>query len=196
MHANQVARPFHREGWVYEEKVDGYRMAAVKGDNHLSLISRNGVHHTKRFPELVKALAALEPEDFILDGEVAVYDESLISRFEWLRKQPKNEPSTVPVYMAFDVLELDGLDLRGEPLRERRRVLEGLVAGERMILPVQRLASNGLEAWAEAVKFGYEGIVAKDPESKYVPGRSLRWIKVKQTDYRKEARGFYKDGSR
>jgi len=143
MHPNRVARPFYREGCVYEEKVDGYRMAAVKSDDHVSLISRNGVHHTKRFPELVKALAALEPEDFILDGEVAVYDETLISRFEWLRRRPKDEPSTLPVYMAFDVLKLDGLDLRGEPLKERRRVLEGLVAGERMILPVQNELLDG-----------------------------------------------------
>jgi bifunctional non-homologous end joining protein LigD len=190
MHPNQVARPFHRDGWIYEEKVDGYRMAAVKTKGVVGLISRNGVHHTKRFPELAQAIGALDPEDFILDGEVAIYDQALISRFEWLRRRPKDEQSTMPVYMAFDVLELDGLDLRGEPLRERRRVLEGLVVWERMILPVRRLASNGLEAWGEAVKLGYEGTVPKDPESKYVPGRTLRWIKVKQKDYRKEGRGF------
>jgi bifunctional non-homologous end joining protein LigD len=165
-------------------------MAAAKTKGVVGLISRNGVHHTKRFPELTQAIGALDPEDFILDGEVAIYDQTLISRFEWLRRRPEDEPSTLPVYMAFDVLELDGLDLRGEPQRERRRVLEGLVVGERMILPVRRLASNGLEAWGEAVKLGYEGIVAKDPESKYVPGRTLRWIKVKQKDYRKEGRGF------
>jgi bifunctional non-homologous end joining protein LigD len=193
MHPNQVAHPFHRAGWIYEEKVDGYRMAAVRSGDHVSLISRNGVHHAKRFPELVKALAKLEPEDFILDGEVAIYDQVLISRFEWLRRRPKDELATLPVYMAFDVLELDGLNLRGEPLRERRRVLEGLIEGQRMILPVQRLSHNGLGAWAEAVKAGYEGVVAKDPESKYVPGRTLRWIKVKQKDYRKTARGFYRE---
>jgi bifunctional non-homologous end joining protein LigD len=97
MHPNQVAKPFHREGWVYEEKVDGWRMLAVKADGDVRLISRNGLDHSRRFPELVKDLIALKPETFILDGEVAVYDKALISRFEWLRAGPKDEPATLPV---------------------------------------------------------------------------------------------------
>jgi bifunctional non-homologous end joining protein LigD len=97
MHPNQVAKPFHREGWVYEEKVDGWRMLAVKADGDVRLISRNGLDHSRRFPELVKDLIALKPETFILDGEVAVYDKALISRFEWLRARPKDEPATLPV---------------------------------------------------------------------------------------------------
>lgn len=193
MHATQVATAFHRPGWLYEEKVDGYRIAAVKVRESVSLVSRNGVHHAKRFPELVKALGAISAEAYVLDGEVAVYDRALISRFEWLRGRPKDEPATLPVYMVFDLLELGGKDLRKEPLWKRREVLEGLVEGERMIMPVRRLSSNGLTAWAQAVKLGYEGIVGKDPESQYIPGRTLRWIKVKQKEYRKEARGFYKE---
>jgi ATP-dependent DNA ligase len=94
--------------------------------------------------------------------------------------------------MVFDVLELSGKDLRGEPLWKRRKVLEELVAGARMILPGRRLSDNGLK-WAQALHRGYEGIVAKDPQSPYVPGRTLRWLKVKQKDYRKEARGFYRE---
>jgi bifunctional non-homologous end joining protein LigD len=180
MHPTQVSTPFHREGWVYEEKVDGWRMLAVKTEVGVQLISRSGLDHTLRFPELVKDLAALKPSTFTLDGEVAVYDKTLISRFEWLRARPKDEHATLPVYMVFDVLELDGRDLRGESLRERRRVLRHLVNGRRMILLVRHLSNNGLKAWEEARTRGYEGIVAKDPESKYVPGRTLRWIKVKQ----------------
>ncbi len=193
MHPTQVATPFHRPGWVYEEKVDGYRMAALKTRESLNLISRNGIHHAKRFPELVHALDSLSAEAFILDGEVAVYDRALISRFEWLRGRPNGEPATLPVYMVFDVLELSGKDLRGEPLWKRRKVLEELVAGARMILPGRRLSDNGLKAWAQALHRGYEGIVAKDPQSPYVPGRTLKWIKVKQNDYRKEARGFHRE---
>jgi bifunctional non-homologous end joining protein LigD len=193
IHATQVATPFHRPGWVYEEKVDGYRMAAMKAGDGARLISRNGIQHTKRFSELVQALNALPADAFILDGEVAVYDRALISRFEWLRGRPKDEPATLPVYMVFDVLELGGKDLRGEPLWKRRKLLEELVAGARMILPTRRLSDNGLKAWAQAVHRGYEGIVGKDPESPYVPGRTLRWLKVKQKDYRKEARGFYRE---
>jgi len=95
--------------------------------------------------------------------------------------------------MVFDLLELGGKDLRKEPLWKRRERLEGLVAGARMILPARRLADNGLKAWAQAVERGYEGIVGKDPESPYVPGRTLKWLKVKQKDYRKEERGFYRE---
>jgi len=60
-----------------------------------------------------------------------------------------------------------------------------------MIFPVRRLSRDGFKAWEEAVARGFEGLVVKDPESRYVPGRTLKWLKVKQKDYRKEARGFY-----
>jgi len=85
MQATQVATPFHRPGWIYEEKVDGYRAVAVKTGESLRLISRNGAEYARRFPELAQALAALPAQAFTLDGEVAVYDQALISRFEWLR---------------------------------------------------------------------------------------------------------------
>lgn len=94
--------------------------------------------------------------------------------------------------MAFDLLELDSEDQRKRPLRERRQALEHLLTGERLILPVRRLNPSGLEAWKEVLRAGYEGLVAKDSESPYVPGRTLKWLKVKQKDYRKEARGFYR----
>jgi bifunctional non-homologous end joining protein LigD len=192
MHATEVARPFHREGWVYEEKVDGWRMVAMKAASVVRLVSRNGRDHTRRFPELVKALDRLKAKRFTLDGEVAVFDKALISRFEWLRGRPADEPATLPVYMVFDLLELDGRDLREQPLRERRRLLERLVSSPGMIFLARRLAKDGLMAWREALERGYEGIVAKDPESRYVPGRTLSWLKVKQRDYRKEARGFHR----
>ena len=116
-----------------EEKVDGYRMAAMKAGDGPRLIRGNGIQHTKRFPELVQALDSLSADAFLLDGEVAVNDRALISRFEWLRGRPKDEPATLPVYMVFDVLELGGKDLRRDPLWKRRKVLEEVVSGARMI---------------------------------------------------------------
>ena len=190
MHPTLLPRPFHHEGWVYEEKIDGYRMVASKTDD-VRLISRQGKDLTRRFPDLVKALAGLKPKTFTLDGEVAVFDKDLVSRFEWLRGRPKDEPATRPVYICFDVLELDGRDLRPKPLKERRRVLERLVSNHAMVFPARRLANSCFKAWEEAVARGYEGIVAKDPESPYLPGRTLKWLKVKQKDYRVEERGFY-----
>jgi bifunctional non-homologous end joining protein LigD len=182
----------HREGWVYEEKVDGYRMVAYKRGMSAQLISRQGKEFTQRFPDLTKALAGLAAESAVLDAEVAVFDRQLISRFEWLRAQPKDDVATPPMLMAFDLLELDGEDQRKRTLRERRQALEHLLRGERLILPVRRLAPDGLEAWKEVLRAGWEGLVAKDPASPYVGGRTLKWLKVKQPAYREKERGFYK----
>jgi ATP-dependent DNA ligase len=86
------------------------------------------------------------------------------------------------MYMVFDLLELDGKDLRTRPLRERREALERRVAGHQLIIPVRRLPSNGLEAWDEVLRCNYEGMVAKDTASTYTPGRTLSWLKVKQRE--------------
>jgi ATP-dependent DNA ligase len=164
MHATQVATPFHRQGWVYEEKVDGYRMVTYKEGRTVRLISRQGKEFTQRFPALAN-VAELGVESVILDTEVAVFDRQLISRFEWLRGRPEGDVATPPMLMAFDLLELDGEDQRKRPQRERRQALEHLLKGERVILPVRRLNSGGLEAWKDVLRAGYEGLVAKDPES-------------------------------
>jgi len=76
----------------------------------------------------------------ILDGEVAIFDEHLISRFEWLRHGTRESLSTPPIYMVFDVLQVGSQDLRQEPLRTRRKVLEGLLDGQHLLLPARRLS--------------------------------------------------------
>jgi bifunctional non-homologous end joining protein LigD len=190
MHATELPKPFHREGWVYEEKYDGWRMVAEKVGNQVRLTSRNGLDHTKRFPELVKAVEELDAPSLIIDGEIAIFDRQLISRFEWLRARPKNEVATPPIYMVFDLLDLGGEDLRTRPLHERRQALEQLAADCQLVMPTRRLPANGLEAWDEVLRGNYEGMVAKDPESAYTPGRTLSWLKVRQRGYRQEARGF------
>jgi bifunctional non-homologous end joining protein LigD len=99
--------------------------------------------------------------------------------------------ATPPLYMVFDLLQLEGKDYRPEPLKVRRKALEKLVRGQKLILPARRLSPNGLAAWTEVLHRGYEGMVAKDAESKYVGGRTLKWLKVKQSKYRVKERGFY-----
>jgi bifunctional non-homologous end joining protein LigD len=165
MHATELPKPFHRDGWVYEEKYDGWRMVAEKVGNQVRLTSRNGLDHTKRFPELVKAVEGLDAPSLVLDGEIAIFDRQLISRFEWLRARPKYEVATPPMYMVFDLLELEGEDLRPRSLLERRQALEQLVADRQLIIPTRRLVANGLEAWDEVLGCNYEGMVAKDPGS-------------------------------
>jgi ATP-dependent DNA ligase len=108
---------------VYEEKYDGWRILAYKGEGQVQLLSRNGHDHARRFDEVVRAIAALRKATLILDGEVAIFDEQLISRFEWLRPGTRESLSTPPIYMAFDVLQAGNQDLRNEPLRTRRKVL-------------------------------------------------------------------------
>jgi hypothetical protein len=123
-----VSAPFHREGWVYEEKYDGWRMVAIKGKHGVRLMSRKGHDLTERFPELVKALSGLKSKAFILDGEVAVCDRAFVSPFEWLRRRPTDETATLPVYMVFDLLKLDGRDLhlrRAAPLEKRSKGVGG-----------------------------------------------------------------------
>jgi bifunctional non-homologous end joining protein LigD len=191
MQATLVAKAFHHDGWVYEEKVDGYRMLAYKDGATVTLLSRQDRDHTKRFRELAAGIAALPADQLVLDGEVAVFDERFVSRFEWLRERPK-AVATPPIYMAFDCLYVDGRDLRQQELRERRGSLEKVIADQSLILPARRLALDGLAAWREVLRSGYEGMVAKDETSSYVPGRTLKWLKVKQPKYREVERGFYK----
>jgi len=190
MHATELPKPFHRDGWVYEEKYDVWRMVAEKVGNQVRLTSRNGLDHTKRFPEVVKAVEELDAPSLIIDGEIAIFDRQLISRFEWLRARPRNEVATPPIYMVFDLLDLGGEDLRTRPLRERRQALEQLAADCQLVMPTRRLPANGLKAWEEVLRGNYEGMVAKDPTSAYTPGRTLSWLKVKQRGYRQEARRF------
>jgi bifunctional non-homologous end joining protein LigD len=98
----------------------------------------------------------------VLDGEVAIFDRQLWSRFEWLRDPDLRAVAAPPVLIAFDMLYSSGRDLSKLPLRERRERLEEVVAGDDVILPVRRLAPNGLEAWAQVLDHGYEGWVGKD----------------------------------
>jgi len=156
----------------------------------VKLVSRNGLDHTRRFPGLVAALRKLDANGLVLDGEVAVYDAQLVSRFEWLRHVSPPDLSTPPLFMVFDCLHVRGKDLRKEPLYVRRNVIEDVLDGQDMVLPVRRLADDGLKAWQQVIERGYEGLVAKDPASFYVGGRTLKWLKVKQRDYRVEERGW------
>ena len=190
MAATQLAKPFDRPGWVYEEKVDGWRVLAYKDATGVRLVSRNAKDLTRRFPELAAAVATLKPPTLLLDGEIAVFDSQFISHFEWIRAQPKDEPATPPTLIAFDCLYTRGKDLRKRALRIRRNVLEELVDGAHLMLPARRLADDGLEAWAQVLKRGYEGLVGKDEASPYVEGRTLSWLKVKVPKYREGERGW------
>jgi ATP-dependent DNA ligase len=160
---------------VYEEKVDGWRMIANKRGSEVTLVSRQGRDHTTRFPELVAAIRALDGS-VILDGKVAIFDRQLISRFEWLRHQAPPELATPPIFMVFDCLYARGKNLRSQPFYVRRNFIEDVLDDQDVLLPVRRLADDGLKAWEEVLARGFEGLVAKDPMSPYVGGRTLKWL--------------------
>jgi bifunctional non-homologous end joining protein LigD len=174
MLATLVAKPFHRLGWVYEEKYDGDRMLAYKEDEHVRLLSRNAKDRTTKYPEIAAAIERLRPASLLLDGEVVVFDRKGVSRFQLLQ-QGKREP----VYAVFDCLFADGKDLRREPLSARRLVLERVTPSSGVLVLSHRLSENGLEAYKIAKQRGYEGLVAKDVSSSYEERRSRFWLKVK-----------------
>ena len=118
MLATLVSEPFHRNGWVYEEKVDGWRIVAYKDGSRVSLVSRTGRDHAKRFPEIAHAIRRLPASSLILDAEVARFDEQLVSRFHLLHEET-GELATPPVFVAFDCMCLpQALDVRA--IRGRR----------------------------------------------------------------------------
>jgi bifunctional non-homologous end joining protein LigD len=180
MLATLVREPVDRPGWVYEEKYDGIRAIAYRRGNGARLISRGQKDLTKDFEEIAAAIASLPDGDLILDGEIVALDARGVSRFQLLQRRALGE-AIRPVYAVFDCLERDGEPLLGKPLRERRRALEEMWPKRSgVLLLAKRLPGDGFEAYRSACRKGWEGIVAKDEDAPYEPGRrSRKWLKVK-----------------
>jgi bifunctional non-homologous end joining protein LigD len=178
---SELKQPFHKPGWVYEEKYDGYRAVAYKDGPDVRLVSRNLKDLTRQFPDLAAAVAKLRAPTLVLDAEIAVFDERFVSHLGYLRASGQEQLLTPPVLIAFDCLHARGKELFREPLRRRRAVLEKeLKRAAGPVLLARRLAANGLAAWEEVKTHGWEGLVAKDSASLYEPGaRTRSWIKVK-----------------
>jgi len=169
-----VPRPFHKPNWVYEEKYDGIRILAYKEGNKLSLITRNDIDRVSDFPKVAAAIRRLKSSALLLDGEVVVFDQQNVSRFQLLQQR-----SGEAKYAVFDCLCANGRDLRAEPLSVRRNSLRNAIETGNVLLIAERLAENGLQAYRLAKRRGFEGVVAKDASSPYVEGRSRYWLKVK-----------------
>ena len=174
MLATLVPRPFHKPNWVYEEKYDGIRIFAYKEGNKLSLRTRNNIDQVSGFPNLAAAIRRLKSSTLLLDGEVVVFDQKNVSRFQLLQQN-----SGEAKYAVFDCLFANGKDLRAEPLSVRRKSLKNAIESRNVLLIAERLAENGFQAYRLAKRRGFEGVVAKDAASPYVEGRSRYWLKVK-----------------
>ncbi len=174
MLATLVDEPFHKAGWVYEEKYDGYRILAYKEGPRVTLLSRNGKDRTESFADVARAIETLPDRTLLLDGEAVAFDRRLVSRFQLLQQ------GKVPVvYAVFDCLYRNGRDLREEPLPVRREALEEAIGETARLFPSRRLGANGLKAFRTARRKGFEGLVAKNVEAPYREGRSTQWLKVK-----------------
>jgi bifunctional non-homologous end joining protein LigD len=174
MLATLVDAPFTRPNWIFEEKYDGVRMLAYKEGTHVSLISRNAIDRTARYPEIAAAIQKLKPKALCIDGEVVVFDAKDISRFQLLQ-QGKGRPQ----YAVFDCLYTDEGDLRKKALSLRRAALEQIVKPSARLRLSAILSDDGLKAFQIASKRGFEGVVCKNLASTYVEKRSKEWLKVK-----------------
>jgi bifunctional non-homologous end joining protein LigD len=183
-------RPFSDPGWVYELKHDGYRVLATKEGAQVRLLSRRGNALTHWFPELTAELARLP--DLVLDGELVMLDERGRSEFDRLRgrcamrdaRRIEHAARTRPAAIfAFDLLVLEGADLRPQPLLKRKaalqRILKSTRGERRRICYCQHVGENGERLFVEADRLALEGIVAKRADSPYPRGRTLNWVKIK-----------------
>ena len=165
---------------VYEEKYDGIRAVAYRDGDRVRLLSRTGQDLTAGFAVVVNALRELADPDFVLDGELVVFDENGVSRFQLLQRRGI-DPRTRTVYAVFDSLRSQGKDLLRRPLEDRRkRLLELIPRRAGPLMPSRRLSRDGERALATAREKGWEGVIAKIATSPYEPGvRSRAWLKVK-----------------
>jgi bifunctional non-homologous end joining protein LigD len=161
--------------YSWELKYDGYRILAVKLGHEVRLISRRGQDWTHEFPEVAAAVARLNARNLVLDGEVVAPDERGVPSFQRLQKRVG--PFS---YLAFDLLWLDGRDLRAEPLELRRVGLQSSIGNLRSTLGISSAISGDVQQLLKAAcDAGFEGLIGKRVGSAYRPGRGLDWIKLK-----------------
>src|SRR4051812_9804447 len=167
------------ERWIHEIKLDGFRMGLLVHRGSVRIISRRGNDYTRDFPEIVAAAKKLRAEIALLDGEIVVLDKEGVSRFQLLQQLGENRRGLA--YFAFDLLSLDGTDLKKTPLIERKRALKRLLGRATGILRYsEHSESNGKEVFDQACALGAEGIISKLRDGMYRPGvRSSDWQKIK-----------------
>jgi bifunctional non-homologous end joining protein LigD len=171
-------RPPSGPGWLHEIKLDGFRLMARRDAAGVRLLTRNGLDWLSRYPSIAAAVTELRCRSCLLDGEVVICGKDGIPVFDRLRygRQVKGEARLY----AFDLLELDGRDLRREPIELRKATLAKLLRKARVSLQLnEHIEEPGDIVFRHACKLGHEGIVSKRLGSRYVSGRSRNWLKFK-----------------
>jgi ATP-dependent DNA ligase len=177
--------------WVHEIKHDGFRVIARKDGKQVRLYSRPGNDLTWRFPLIVVTMARLRPRSIIIDGEAVACDDKGVPWFDRLRY--RHHDGAVFLY-AFDLIELNGDDLRHEPLITRKATLASVVSKAAPGIRFnEHFEHDGPIVFAHACKLGLEGIVSKRKESRYRSGRTPDWLKTKNPASpaaKRDAEGF------
>jgi bifunctional non-homologous end joining protein LigD len=170
------------DGWLHEIKHDGFRLMARRDAAGIRLLTRNGHDFSERYPAVVAAVFVLRCRSCLIDGEVVVCNEAGLAVFDQLRHGPHRNPAAL--LYAFDLLELDGQDLRREPIEMRKATLAGLIHRKRVpgLAYTEHLQEDGPTIFNHACRLGCEGIVSKRRGSIYRSGRSKDWVKVKNPD--------------
>ena len=204
MLATLTERRFSDPGWIYERKLDGERCLAFRQGGLVRLMSRNQLRIDNHYPEVAEALAAQEPNDFILDGEIVAFEGDRPSFARLQRRMQLRDPeaarrSGVVVYFyLFDVLHVQGLDVTAVELRHRKAILRRLLSYGGPLRFTTHRNRDGEAYWREACGKGWEGVIAKRADSVYVHRRSPNWLKFKCVNEQEFVIGGYTDpkGSR
>jgi bifunctional non-homologous end joining protein LigD len=174
--------------WIHEIKFDGYRILAYIDANGVRLLSRNTLEWSGRFRQVVDALADVRARDAVIDGEVCVLDERGRADFQTLQALVEDRKPARLSYLVFDLLWLDGEDLRRLPLLERKARLKKLVPKRNAVVQyVDHFEGDGIKFFVGVCENGLEGIVSKRADAHYESGRTKSWIKVKCVDAREFA---------
>ncbi len=203
MLASLSEKPFDGADWIFEPKLDGYRVVAYKNKDGVKLLSRNAKSMTPDLPQIASALEKQPTPEFVLDGEIVVLKENGLPDFGLLQKyfsdtakKSKDAIASSLAYYVFDILHLNGKDLTGLPLIQRKQLLEVTVVPDSLIVPVQWTPRNGTTFYQAATGLGLEGMIAKRMTSVYQLGsRSKDWLKVKQTTSQEFVIGGYSEGT-
>jgi bifunctional non-homologous end joining protein LigD len=164
-------------GWIHEIKHDGFRIMARRDGNGVQLFTRNGYNFAPRFTEIVAAVESLSVRSCFVDGEAIVVDRNGLPVFDLLRYRQHDHAA---VLCAFDLIELDGEDLRAAPLEHRKRALAKLLRQKRDgIVLNPHYDGDGAAIYKHACTLGCEGIVSKRLGSPYRSGRVSHWLKIK-----------------
>lgn len=175
-----ATKPPSGSEWIHEIKHDGYRLMIRRDTAGMRLLTRRGYDWTARFPAITSAASMLRAKSFLIDGEAVCCDDKGIALFDKLR-QRRNEWSVFLV--AFDLLELNGRDLRREPIEIRKAGLARLLRNAEPGLQLsEQIEHEAAIVFEHACKLGLEGIVSKRRGSRYQSGRSSLWLKSKNPE--------------